>query len=159
YYNVNVHLNPTNVCLYRCTFCAFRADLRSEKGYVMSDAQILERAGEADARGATEMHIVGGLHHLLPYDWYLNVVRIVHENFPRLHLKAYTPVEWHWFSEMTGRSTKDLLAEFMENGLGSLPGGGAEIFHPEVRDIICEHKADADVWFRIHRDAHELGLR
>jgi aminodeoxyfutalosine synthase len=159
YYNVNVHLNPTNVCLYRCTFCAFRADLRSEKGYVMSDAQILERAAEADARGATEMHIVGGLHHLLKYDWYLNVVRIVHEHYPRLHLKAYTPVEWHWFSEMTGRPTRQLLAEFKEYGLGSLPGGGAEIFHPEVRDIICEHKADADVWFRIHREAHELGLR
>src|SRR5262245_58245441 len=74
YYNVNTHINPTNVCLYRCVFCAFRADLKSPKGYVMTDEQILERAAQAADRGATELHIVGGLHHLLPYEWYLNVV-------------------------------------------------------------------------------------
>jgi aminodeoxyfutalosine synthase len=147
------------VCVYRCTFCAFRADLRSPKGYVMSDEQILERAAEADRRGATELHIVGGLHHQLPYEWYLNVIRIIHQAHPQLHLKAYTAVEWDWFARMTGRSTADLLAEFKEAGLGSLPGGGAEIFHPEVRDRICEHKADADSWLRIHREAHALGLR
>jgi aminodeoxyfutalosine synthase len=159
YYNVNTHLNPTNVCVYRCTFCAFRADLKSPKGYVMSDEQIVERAAEADRRGATELHIVGGLHHQLPYDWYLNVVRIIHKAHPRLHLKAYTAVEWDWFSRLTGRPTRDILAEFKDAGLGSLPGGGAEIFHPEVRDLICEHKADADAWIRIHREAHQLGLR
>jgi aminodeoxyfutalosine synthase len=159
YYNVNTHLNPTNVCVYRCTFCAFRADLKSPKGYVMTDEQILERAAEAERRGATEMHIVGGLHHQLPYEWYLNVVRIIHRAHPRLHLKAYTAVEWDWFARLTGRSTRDLLAEFKAAGLGSLPGGGAEIFHPEVRDKICEHKADAGEWLRIHREAHELGLR
>ena len=125
----------------------------------MSDAQILERAGEADRRGATELHIVGGLHHQLPYEWYLNVVRIIHRTYPRLHLKAYTAVEWDWFSRMTGRPTRDLLAEFKEAGLGSLPGGGAEIFHPEIRDQICEHKADASAWIRIHREAQQLGLR
>jgi len=159
YYNVNTHLNPTNVCVYRCTFCAFRADLKNPKGYVMTDAQILERAAEADRRGATEMHIVGGLHHQLPYEWYLNVVRIIHEAFPRLHLKAYTAVEWDWFARLTGRPTRDLLAEFKAAGLGSLPGGGAEIFHPEIRPRICEHKASAEDWLRIHREAHELGLR
>src|SRR5438309_10851932 len=159
YYNVNTHLNPTNVCVYRCNFCAFRADLKSPKGYVMTDAQLVERATEADSRGATELHIVGGLHHQLPYDWYLNVVRIVHDAHPRLHLKAYTAVEWDWFARLTGRPTRELLAEFKEAGLGSLPGGGAEIFHPEVRDRICEHKADAAEWLRIHREAHALGLR
>jgi aminodeoxyfutalosine synthase len=159
YYNVNAHLNPTNVCVYRCTFCAFRADLKSPKGYVMSDEEILERAAEADRGGATELHIVGGLHHQLPYEWYLNVIRIIHQAYPRLHLKAYTAVEWDWFSRLTGRPTRNILAEFKEAGLGSLPGGGAEIFHPEVRDRICEHKADAGAWIRIHREAHELGLR
>ncbi len=159
YYNVNTHLNPTNVCVYRCTFCAFRADLKSPKGYVMSDEQIVERAAEAEHRGATELHVVGGLHHQLPYEWYLNVIRIVHNAFPRLHLKAYTAVEWDWFARLTGRPTRDLLAEFKDAGLGSLPGGGAEIFHPDVRDRICEHKADAAEWLRIHREAHELGLR
>src|SRR5947209_4241499 len=89
YYNVNTHLNPTNVCVYRCTFCAFRADLKSPKGYVMTDEQIVERAAEADRKGATELHIVGGLHHQLPYEWYLNVIKIIHAAFPQLHLKAY----------------------------------------------------------------------
>jgi aminodeoxyfutalosine synthase len=159
YYNVNTHLNPTNVCVYRCVFCAFRADLKSAKGYVMSDEQIVARAAEAEARGATELHIVGGLHHQLPYEWYLNVVRLVHHAHPRLHLKAYTAVEWDWFARLTGRPTRAILAEFREAGLGSLPGGGAEIFHSDVRDLICEHKADADAWFRIHREAHALGLR
>src|SRR5438093_13329686 len=98
YYNVNTHINPTNVCVYRCTFCAFRADLKSPKGYVMSDEQILERAAEADRRGATELHIVGGLHPQLSYEWYLHVFRIIHERFPWLHLNAYTAVEWDWFS-------------------------------------------------------------
>lgn len=159
YFNVNTHINPTNVCVYRCTFCAFRADLKSPKGYVMSDEQILERAAEAEQRGATELHIVGGLHHQLPYEWYLNVIRIIHRDHPRLHLKAYTAVEWDWFTRLTGRPTRDILAEFKDAGLGSLPGGGAEIFHPEVRDKICEHKADADAWIQTHREAHELGLR
>ncbi|MBY0229668.1 MAG: aminofutalosine synthase MqnE [Gemmataceae bacterium] len=159
YYNVNTHLNPTNVCIYRCTFCAFRADLKSPKGYVMSDEQILHRAAEAEKRGATEMHIVGGLHHTLGYDWYLNVVRLIHRHHPRLHLKAYTPVEWDWFAKLTKRPVRDILAEFKEAGLGSLPGGGAEIFDPEVRGQICEHKADAQAWFHTHREAHKLGLR
>ena len=159
YYNVNTHLNPTNVCIYRCTFCAFRADLKSAKAYAMSDEQILHRAEEAEKRGATEMHIVGGLHHLLGYDWYLNVVRLIHKHHPRLHLKAYTPVEWDWFVKLTKRPVADILAEFKEAGLGSLPGGGAEIFHPDVRDQICEHKADSEAWFHTHREAHRLGLR
>jgi aminodeoxyfutalosine synthase len=159
FFNVNSHLNPTNICVYRCTFCAFRSDLKSPKGYVMSDEEILERAAETERRGATELHIVGGLHHQLPYEWYLNVVRIIHRNYPRLHLKAYTAVEWDWFARLTGKPTREILAEFKEAGLGSLPGGGAEIFHPEVRDKICEHKADADAWLRIHREAHSLGLR
>src|SRR5689334_24019968 len=85
YYNVNTHLNPTNVCVYRCIFCAFRADLKSPKGYVLTDEQIVERAAETERRGATELHIVGGLHHQLPYEWYLNVVRIIHKAHPRLH--------------------------------------------------------------------------
>ena len=158
YYNVNVHLNPTNVCVYRCIFCAFRADLRAEKAYTMTDEQILQRASEAHARGCTEMHIVGGLHHQLPYTWYKKVIQIIHDAFPDIHLKAYTAVEWDWFSRMTGRPTKELLEEFREVGLGSLPGGGAEIFHPDIRPKICEHKADASVWLKIHREAHELGL-
>jgi aminodeoxyfutalosine synthase len=158
YYNINTHLNPTNICLYRCTFCAFRADLRDEKGYTMSDEQILARGQEAIDHGCTEMHIVGGLHHQMPYEWYLNIVRILHEAYPKLHLKAWTGVEINWFEHMTKRPVSAILQDLKEAGLSSMPGGGAEIFHPEVRDRICEHKADASKWIDIHRQAHQLGI-
>lgn len=159
YYNVNTHLNPTNVCVYRCIFCAFRSDLKDPKGYLMSDEQILQRASEASARGVTEMHIVGGLHHHMPFEWYKNILTIIRDAHPEIHLKAWTAVEIDWFARITKRPTRDIIAELKDAGLGSMPGGGAEIFHPEIRDKICEHKADADGWIRIHREAHGLGLR
>jgi aminodeoxyfutalosine synthase len=157
YYNVNQHLNPTNVCVYRCQFCSFRADLKSPKAFVMSDEQILQRAREAHEQGATELHIVGGLHHQLPYEWYRNIIKNIHDHFPELHLKAWTAVEWDWFERLTKRPTKELLADMKSVGLGSLPGGGAEIFHPDVREKICDYKADAEQWLRVHREWHELG--
>jgi aminodeoxyfutalosine synthase len=159
YYNINTHLNPTNVCVYRCTFCAFRSDLRDPKGYLMSDEQILQRGREAVESGCTEMHIVGGLHHQMKYEWYLNVIRILHQAYPKLHLKGWTGVEINWFQHLTKRPVREILEDLIEAGLGSMPGGGAEIFHPEVRDRICEHKADAQNWLDIHRTAHELGLK
>jgi len=159
YYNINTHLNPTNVCVYRCVFCAFRSDLRDPKGYVMSDEQILERGAEATQSGCTEMHIVGGLHHQQNYDWYVNLIRILHEAYPQLHLKAWTPVEIDWFCRLAKKSVREVLEDMIDVGLGSLPGGGAEIFHPEIRDRICEHKANSRCWFEVHRTAHELGLR
>jgi aminodeoxyfutalosine synthase len=159
YYNINTHLNPTNVCVYRCVFCAFRSDLRDPRGYAMSDEQILARGAEAVENGCTEMHIVGGLHHQRKYDWYVNVIRILHEAYPELHLKAWTPVEIDWFCRLAKKSVREILEDMREAGLGSLPGGGAEIFHPEVRNQICEHKADARRWFEVHRTAHEIGLR
>lgn len=159
YYNINTHLNPTNVCVYRCVFCAFRSDLRDPKGYAMSDEQILERGAEAVETGCTEMHIVGGLHHQRKYDWYVNIIRILHEAYPELHLKAWTPVEIDWFCRLAQKSIREVLEDMLEAGLGSLPGGGAEIFHPEVRNQICEHKATASRWFEVHRTAHGLGLR
>jgi len=159
YYNINTHLNPTNICVYRCTFCAFRSDLRDPKGYVMSDEQILARGQEAVDNGCTEMHIVGGLHHQKPYDWYLHVVRLLHTSFPDLHLKAWTGVEINWFEFLAKKPVRAILEDLIEAGLGSMPGGGAEIFHPEVRDRICEHKADASKWLEIHRTAHQLGLK
>ncbi|MCH2596647.1 MAG: radical SAM protein, partial [Pirellulales bacterium] len=134
YYNINTHLNPTNICVYRCTFCAFRADLRDEKGYWMSDEQVLARGQEALDAGSTEMHIVGGLHHQAKYDWYRQVIQLLHDNYPSLHLKAWTPVEIDWFARLTNKPIRWVLEDMREAGLGSLPGGGAEIFHPEVRD-------------------------
>jgi aminodeoxyfutalosine synthase len=158
YYNINAHLNPTNVCVYRCSFCAFRADLRDPKGYVMSDEQVLARGQEATDNGCTELHIVGGLHHQRKYDWYVHIVRLLHEAFPRLHLKAWTAVEINWFEFLAKKPPREILEEMRDAGVGSLPGGGAEIFHPQVRDQICEHKASASKWLDVHRAAHQLGI-
>jgi aminodeoxyfutalosine synthase len=159
YYNINTHLNPTNVCVYRCRFCAFRSDLRDPKGYVFNDDQIIARGQEATDAGCTEMHIVGGLHHQKPYEWYRHLIELLHENFPKIHLKGWTAVEINWFEFQTKKSVRWVLEDLRKAGLGSLPGGGAEIFHPEVRDQLCEHKANTHAWLDIHRTAHEIGLR
>lgn len=159
FYNTNVHLNPTNVCVYRCTFCAFRSDLKSPRGYTFTDDMIRERVLEAKEQGATEIHVVGGLHHQKPFDWYVNVVRVIHETWPNLHIKAWTGVEINWFAHITKQPYRWVLEQLREAGLGSMPGGGAEIFDEGVRAQICEHKADSQSWLDIHRAAHELGLR
>jgi aminodeoxyfutalosine synthase len=158
YYNVNTHINPTNVCVYKCDFCAFRADLDDSRAYTMDEAQIKERAEQAHARGATELHIVGGLHHKLPFRYYVDVVRWVKEAAPEIHVKAYTGVEIEWFMKIDRRPIRDIIQELVGAGLGSLPGGGAEIFHPEVRDQICGAKASTETWLDVHRTAHQLGL-
>ena len=122
FYNINAHLNPTNVCVYRCTFCAFRSDLRDPKHYLMTDDQILARGQEAMDHGCTELHIVGGLHHQMKYDWYLNMVRRLHAAYPSLHLKAWTAVEINWFEFLANKSVQGILEDLIEAGLGSLPG-------------------------------------
>jgi aminodeoxyfutalosine synthase len=158
YYNVNTHINPTNVCVYKCDFCAFRADLDEARAYVMTREQITERARQAHERGATELHIVGGLHHKLPFDYYVDVVRWIHDDFPELHIKAYTAVEVEFFAKISRLSIAQILGRLIDAGLGSLPGGGAEIFHPEVREQICGAKASTETWLEVHRTAHRLGL-
>ncbi len=158
YYNVNTHINPTNVCVYKCDFCAFRADLDEARAYVMTRDQITERARQAHERGATELHIVGGLHHKLPFEYYVDVVRWIHDDFPELHIKAYTAVEVEFFAKISRLSITQILERLMDAGLGSLPGGGAEIFHPEVREQICGAKASTETWLEVHRTAHRLGL-
>jgi aminodeoxyfutalosine synthase len=158
YYNVNTHINPTNVCVFTCDFCAFRADLNSERAYVMDHDQIVERARQAHERGATELHIVGGLHHKLPFDYYVDVVRWIHDVFPEIHIKAYTAVEIEFFARIARASIQEVIERLIDAGLGSLPGGGAEIFHPEVRQLICGAKASTETWLEVHRTAHRLGL-
>jgi aminodeoxyfutalosine synthase len=158
YYNVNTHINPTNVCVYKCDFCAFRADLDEARAYVMDEAQIKERASQAHGRGATELHIVGGLHHKLPFQYYVDVVRWVKQAAPEIHVKAYTAVEVEWFCKIERKPAREILRRLVDAGLGSLPGGGAEIFHPEVRDQICGAKASTETWLDVHRTAHRLGL-
>ena len=159
YYNTNIHLNPTNVCVYRCRFCAFRSDLKDEKAYTFDEKMVQDRALEGRAAGATEIHVVGGLHHQKKFDWYLDVVRTIHETTPEIHIKAWTPVEVSWFARITKKPIRWVIEQLVEVGLGSMPGGGAEIFDPEVRTQLCEHKADGSVWFDVHKTAHELGLR
>lgn len=158
YYNVNTHINPTNVCVYKCDFCAFRADLDEPRAYVMERDAILERARQAHGRGATELHIVGGLHHKLPFEYYVDVVRWVKEAAPEIHVKAYTGVEVEFFAKIARLSIRQVLETLVDAGLGSLPGGGAEIFHPEVREQICGAKASTETWLEVHRTAHQLGL-
>ena len=121
FYNTNLHLNPTNVCIYRCRFCAFRADLRAERAYTFTDEMIRERVLEAKERGATEIHVVGGLHHQKKFDWYLNLIRILHEAFPRLHLKAWTAVEINWFQHLTGWTARDVWAYAKAHDIPLLP--------------------------------------
>ncbi len=159
YYNTNIHLNPTNVCVYRCRFCAFRADLKDEKAYTFSDQMLRERILEAREAGATEIHVVGGLHHQKKFDWYVHIIQVLHETCPEIHIKAWTAVEINWFSYLTKQPYEWVIQELIAAGLGSLPGGGAEIFDEEVRSQICEHKADSQAWLDIHRTAHQLGLR
>ena len=158
YYNVNTHINPTNVCVYKCDFCAFRADLNDERAYVMDKKQILERAKAAHDRGATELHIVGGLHHKLPFDYYVDLIRWIKDDYPEIHIKAYTGVEIEFFAKIARLSIREVLQKLVAAGLGSLPGGGAEIFHPEIREQVCGAKASTEVWLDVHRTAHQLGL-
>ena len=113
---------------------------------------------QASDRGATELHIVGGLHNKLPFEYYVDVVRWIKETAPEIHIKAYTAVEIEWFCKITRKSVEQILKDLIDAGLGSLPGGGAEIFHPEVREQICGAKASTESWLNIHRTAHRLGL-
>jgi len=159
YYNINAHVNPTNVCIYRCALCAYSRDAGDADAYLMGDDEILAQADEAARAGCTELHLVGGLHPEKKFDWYLGVIRRLHAAFPRLHLKAWTAVEIARFAELSGLSIGRVLELLIEAGLGSLPGGGAEIFDPAVRAQICPRKADAATWLDVHRTAHRLGLR
>jgi aminodeoxyfutalosine synthase len=126
---------------------------------VFNDEQIIARGQEATDAGCTEMHIVGGLHHQKPYEWYRDLIGLLHENFPKIHLKGWTAVDINWFEFQTKKSVQWVLEDLKAAGLGSMPGGGAEIFHPEVRDQLCEHKANTHAWLDIHKTAHQIGLR
>ncbi|MGA2796229.1 MAG: aminofutalosine synthase MqnE [Thermoguttaceae bacterium] len=158
FYNRNAHLNPTNICAYRCALCAYSRDKDDPQAYTMEIDEILKRGREASEAGCTELHIVSGAHPEKPYAWYLDMIRELHAAFPHMHLKAWTAVEIDWFTRLTGRSIRAILEEMRAAGLGSLPGGGAEIFDPEIRRQICPRKADGQTWLTVHRTAHELGL-
>lgn len=159
YYNLNAHLNPTNICLYRCQLCAYSCDPGDEKAFLMTDDEILARGREATENGCTELHIVGGVHPEKPFGWYRDLLARLHETFPRVMLKAWTAVEINRFAQLTNRSAESILRELADVGLCCLPGGGAEIFAPEVRQQICPMKASAEIWLDVHRAAHGLGIK
>jgi aminodeoxyfutalosine synthase len=159
YYNINRHINPTNVCVAHCKLCAFGRSPDSPGAYTFALDEMFHRAAQGVAEGATEFHIVGGLHPDLPFDYYLDLVRGLKQRFPQVHLKAFTAVEVHYYSRIAKISLRDVLVKMKEAGVDSLPGGGAEIFHPRVRRVICDHKLSGQMWLQIARTAHELGMR
>ena len=159
FFNVNRHINPTNVCVAHCKLCAFGRSPDAPGAYTFALEEIFQRAAQGVADGATEFHIVGGLHPDLPFDYYLDLVRGLKQRFPHVHLKAFTAVEVHYYSRLAKISLRDVLVKMKEAGVDSLPGGGAEVFHPRVRRIICDHKVSGQMWLQIARTAHELGMR
>jgi len=160
YFNVNFHINPTNVCEADCKFCSFaRLTPESPAAYTMSLDQIRQKLVDRLDQPVTEIHIVNGLHGGLSFDYYKDCLRVLKQLRPDIHLKAYTAVEIHYFAEKFGLTYEQVLRELVDAGLGSLPGGGAEIFADRVRRKICKDKADADQWLDVHRTAHRLGLR
>ena len=159
YFNVNRHINPTNVCLAHCRLCAFGRSPDQPGAYTFGLEEIWQRAAEGVAEGATEFHIVGGLHPDLPFEFYLDMIRGLKQRFPQVHLKAFTMVEVGFYSRLSKLSIRDTLLAMKEAGVDSLPGGGAEIFNPRVRKIICDHKTSGRMWLDIARTAHQLGLR
>lgn len=159
YYNVNRHINPTNICVAHCRLCAFGRSPDATGAYNFSLDEIWSRAAQGVAEGATEFHIVGGLHPDLPFEHYLELIRGLKQRFPQVHLKAFTMVEVGYYSRISKLTIRDTLFKMKEAGVDSLPGGGAEIFHPRVRKIICDHKVSGQMWLQIARTAHEVGLR
>ena len=158
YFNVNRHINPTNVCIASCRLCAFGRQPDAGGAYTMALEEAFRIAGEGWTEAVTEFHIVGGLHPDLPFQYYVDLLRGLKERFPTVHLKAFTAVEIGYYAHITQLSIREILEQLKEAGLGSLPGGGAEIFAPKVRRIICDHKIGAYTWLKVHRIAHELGL-
>lgn len=159
YFNVNRHINPTNICVNRCAFCAFSRTAGEDGAYTLALDEICRRAVEARGEGATEVHIVGGLHPDLPLEYYEEVLSAIRAAAPTLHIKAFTAVEIDYFARISGDSIERVLERLMTAGLGSMPGGGAEILVEEVRNKICPEKISGQRWLDIIRLAHRAGLK
>jgi len=159
YFNVNRHINPTNVCVAHCRLCAFGRSPDAEGAYTFALEEIWQRAEQGMREGATEFHLVGGLHPDLPFEYFLDLMRGLKQRCPGVHLKAFTMVEVGYFARIAKLSIRDALLALKESGVDSLPGGGAEIFHPRVRKVICDHKVSGQQWLNIARTAHQVGLR
>jgi len=158
YYVINRHINYSNICVNQCRFCAFSRSRESQDAYAMSLDEVFAHADSLKTQGARELHIVGGLHPDLPYDYYVEMIRGLAERLPDVHLKAFSAVEIAHLAKLSNKSTDEVLRELQAAGLGSLPGGGAEIFSERVRKIVCPEKIPARTWLDVHRAAHKIGL-
>jgi aminodeoxyfutalosine synthase len=159
YFNRNFHIEPTNVCVFSCKFCAYsKLYAHREEGWELSIDQMLHIVKSYDGKPVTEVHIVGGVHPKMDMKFFLELLRSIKAHRPELHIKAFTPVELDYMFRKAKLSSEEGMKLAHEAGLDSLPGGGAEIFHPEIRTKICEDKVDANGWLAIHKAAHDLGM-
>ncbi len=159
FFNVNRHINLTNICVSRCKFCAFSRDKEDADAYAMSLDEVEKIARSAMDIGITEFHIVSGLHPDFPFQYYVDVLSCLKNLMPDVHIQAFTAVEIAYFSKISGLSIREVLTTLKNAGLGSLPGGGAEILNHRVRQAVCSKKATADEWLEVMRTAHSLGLK
>ncbi len=159
YFNRNFHIEPTNVCVFSCKFCAYsKLYAHREEGWELSITQMLDIVKSYDGKPVTEVHIVGGVHPKMDVAFFVELLKAIKAHRPALHIKAFTPVELDYMFRKAKLSNEEGMKLAHEAGLDSLPGGGAEIFHPEIRQQICEDKVDANGWLAIHEAAHNLGM-
>jgi len=160
HFTVNRYVNHTNVCVVSCKLCAFAVRPKQEGGWTYSADEIVKQVEASIVHGGvSELHIVGGLHPWLKFDYYLDLMRKLKTAYPQVHLKAFTMVEIDFLAKISKQSIRETILALRAAGLDSCPGGGAEIFADEIRDEICDHKMDADRWLEISRTCHELGIR
>ena len=159
YFNVNRHINPTNVCVAACRLCAFGRKKGDAAGYTMGLEEVWQRAASGYSEAVTEFHIVGGLHPDLTFEFFLDLIRGLKQRFPKVHIKAFTMVEIAFLARRAKLTVEQTLARLREAGVDSMPGGGAEIFAARVRSIICDHKIDGEQWLATARLAHKMGFR
>jgi aminodeoxyfutalosine synthase len=159
YFNVNRHINPTNVCVAACKLCAFGRKKGDPAGYTMALDEAFETAASGYTEAVTEFHIVGGLHPDLPFEYFLDLIQGLKKRFPRVHIKAFTMVEIAYLARRAKLTIEQTLTKLRDAGVDSMPGGGAEIFTHRVRSIICDHKIDGEEWLETARLAHRMGFR
>ncbi|QEH42090.1 aminofutalosine synthase MqnE [Chitinophaga sp. XS-30] len=159
YFNRNFHIEPTNVCVFTCKFCSYsRLYKNREEGWELSIDEMLDIVKKYDNQPVTEVHIVGGVHPKMNLDFFAELMQKIKAHRPELHIKGFTPVELDYMFRKAKVSVEEGMRIMKEAGLQSLPGGGAEIFHPDIRQQICHDKVDADGWLNIHKTAHHMGM-
>ncbi len=159
YFNRNFHIEPTNVCVFSCNFCSYsQLYAHKEDGWELTIQQMLDMVKKYDGQPVTEVHIVGGVHPKMDLNFFADLLKQIKNHRPDLHIKAFTAVEYDYMFRKAKISVEEGLKFLIAAGLDSIPGGGAEIFHPEIREKICADKVDADGWLKIHETAHQLGL-